>query len=245
MDLPAAQGVETWETTRPKRWTISLAILPSRSSLSLFARQRLRRAVPRRRTRMPAAAPLCGAASDATPVPAPAPLRRALLRPILNRDSRGPDPIRPATRDLLLFLPVDTANTRHRSSTPPRGATALEAPADPAVARPGCAIARTLHLRNDSGPETPDGRHLRRRAACCASRHDYPPTAPGTSAQRYPLHIAATYAGADRSAAAHLRGRAGVNAHVGGRHGADGARSARILPLFCFGAAFARWRRTR
>jgi hypothetical protein len=60
----------------------------------------------------------------------------------------------------------------------------------------------------------------------------------------YPLSIVATYDVSGDPQPHTIDERAGINAKVGGAM-AQMALAAGILPLFCFGAAFARWRRTK
>jgi ABC-type transport system involved in multi-copper enzyme maturation permease subunit len=240
-----AQGVETWETTRPQRWAIVLAILAIALFPMIFAETTYDSPAPALNR-----APLLHLGSrhgeNAALVRSGAPLPRRCCGLLLNWDSplstlssgRG----NPA--DLLLLLPVDTARSVTDFHATIAGEDGLEVTTEPASLNQPAPPLESRVYPNDSGPQLPDGSHL---AAGWIVRvpTTLDPRKPWDIGQnRYPLDIAATYAVSGDPQPHMFEERAGVEVRVGGAM-AQMAFAAGFFPLCCLGAAFARWRRTR
>jgi hypothetical protein len=236
-----AQGVETWETTRPKRWAIFLAILAIAVFPVLFAETNYDKpapalnAEPQLRLSFPQG-------SYATLVRTGAPAPRNCCRAILNWDSRGLITDRPNRADLLLFLPVDSATNVTDLHIALSG-DGLEITADPAALNQPVPSREPYTYRNDPNPRTQDPPTYTSGSMVRIPLTITPHHAWDLGNNRYPLNIVSTYKAADDSRPHTFAERAAVFAQVGAM--GQMALAALILPLFCFGAAFARWRRTR
>ena len=237
-----AQGVETWEATRAQRWTIVLAILLIALFPAVFAETTYDSPAPAQNhapsIRLGGRQTL-GAALVAQGTPFP----RRWPSPVLTWDS-GPLTIDKTTRrDLLLLLPVDASQKVTGLHATIEGGDGLEANADVSALNQPAPPLETHAYRNDSGPEMPDGHRLTsgwivRIPITVVAR------SPWDIYNRYPLEIAATYNVSGDPKPHMFELHAGLDARIGGAMPQMGL-AAGILPLFCFGAAFTRWRRTR
>ncbi len=239
-----AQGVETWEATLPQRWIIFVAI----SGIVLFP---VVLADTNYDTQAPSAnnaPPVRGLSRSGTAaalVASGSPLPRRCCNAVLNREDvrpLGTDQI--THRDLLLLLPVDV--TAQVTSLHPRitGEDGLEISVDETSLTQTKSQLEKHVYSNDSGPLMTDGRHV---ASGWIARVPVAlnPTKPwDIGGNRYPLSINATYEVAGESQPRTFSARAAVDAGVSSAIYEMGAVSC-LLPLACFGAALARWRRTR
>ncbi len=238
-----AQGVETWEATRPQRWAIALAILAIAIFPMIFAETTYDGLAPPGNNAPPLRISFRQRAA-ASLVPRGAPAPRRCCSPMLNWDTTVLTADHADASDVLLLLPVDTAKSitdLHASIT---GEDGLEVTADPAALNQPAPPLETRTYPNDSGPDAPDGHRL---AAGWIVRIPVTldPRKPWDIGEdRYPLNISATYAVAGDPQPHTFEERAGVEVQVGGAMAQMGLATG-ILPLFCLGAAFARWRRTR
>ncbi len=238
------QGVETWEATRGQRWTIGLVIAGMVAFPVIFADVNYETAAPR-----PSNAPVIrglfprnGPGLALVRPGAAAPPR--CCNPLLNREEWpfGTDEL--TRRDLLIMLPV--ASTQRVSNLKARiaGENGLEILAEvDALADAGQHL-ETHVYSNDSGPAAADGRHV---VTGWIARIPVTlnPTKPwDIGGNRYPLMVTATYDVGEDQQPRTFSARAAVEAEVSSAI-YEMALAASILPLFCFSAAFRRWRRTR
>ena len=238
-----AQGVETWEATRPQRWTIALAILAIAFFPIIFAETNYDTPAPAQNSAPPLRLGSRQGASAAL-VPQAASFPRRCCSPFLNWDSVALTTGQNNRRDLLLLLPVDTAKTITNLHATIVGGDGLEATADPASLNQPAPPLESRAYPNDSGPQMPDGSRI---AAGWIVRIPVtldPRNPWDIGDNRYPLNIAATYAVSGDPKPHTFEERAAVEARIGGAM-AQMAFAAGIFPLCCLGAAFARWRRTR
>ena len=237
-----AQGVETWEATRAQRWAIAGAILAFGLFPAIFAETAYDAPAPALNN-----APnvrlggrqAIGAALVAQGMPFP----RRWGGPVLTWDS-GPLTVdQNSRRDLLLALPLDASQKVTELHATIEGGDGLEAAADSSALNQPAPPLETRAYRNDNGPEMPDGHHLTSgwviRIPITLDPHN-----PWDIYARYPLNIDAAYNVSGDPTPHAFELHAGVDARIG-RVMAQMALASLILPLFCFGAAFTRWRRTR
>lgn len=240
-----AQGVETWEATRPKRWTILLAVLAIALFPVLFAETNYD-ATATAPNNAPAPQRFGGGRNSgfAALVPTGAPFPRRCCSPLLNWDRAALSADHSHSADLLFLLPVDPAKNVANFRASVTGGDGLDVTAAPAALNQAAPALESHPYPNDSGPQLPDGSRLASgwivRVPIILNPHH--PWDIGDN--RYPLSIAATYNLAGDSQPHFFQEGAFVNAQVGGAM-AQMALASLLLPLCCFGAAFARWRRTR
>jgi ABC-type transport system involved in multi-copper enzyme maturation permease subunit len=236
-----AQGVETWETTRPKRWIIGLAILVIALFPAIFAETTYDKPAPALNNE-PQLHLTFPQGSYAALVRPGAPVPGNCCRPILNWDSRGLITERPNRADLILFLPVDTSIsvTDFRIALSGDG---LEVTADPAALNQPTPSREPYTYLNDFGRRMTDAPKSTPGSIVRIPVTIDPHHAWDLGSNRYPLNIAATYNVTGDPHPHTFEEHAAVYAQVGAM--AQMALAAGILPLFCFGAAFRRWRRTR
>ena len=238
-----AQGVETWETTRTKRWIIALVIILLVVLPVTLADTNYDKPAPHA-TNAPSIQRLFARAGSGLALTQPggqAPAR--CCSTILNRDEWPPLGTDEATqRDLLVLLPVDTTQRVTDLRLQVTGESGLEvtAPADKLAPAPEALETHTY--ANDSGPAAAGGHHV---VTGWVARIPITltPTKPwDIGGVRYPLRVNAAYqvAGENRTFGA----RAAVDAQVQSAIYEMGAASL-LLPIACFGAAFRRWRLTR
>jgi ABC-type transport system involved in multi-copper enzyme maturation permease subunit len=239
-----AQGVETWEATRPKRWVIVLAILAIALFPVIFADTTYDSPAPAPNN-APARQRFGGRNSGAAAlVPTGAPVPRRCCSTMLNWDRTALSADRSHAADLLFLLPVDSAKTVSNFHAILTGDDGLEVNADASALNQSSPPPEAHAYPNDSGPQMADGSHLAsgwivRVPIALNPHHPW-----DIGEDRYPLALAATYNVSGDPRPHTFEEHAAVDAQIGGAM-AQMALAAGILPLFCFGAAFARWRRTR
>jgi hypothetical protein len=120
----------------------------------------------------------------------------------------------------------------------------LEIAADDSALNQATPQAETHAYPNDSGPQGADGQHISTGWVVRIPITLDPMKPWDIGGDRYPLTIAATYQVAGESQPRTFNARAAIDAEVASAIYQMGL-AACILPLFCLGAAFRRWRRTR
>ena len=236
-----AQGVETWETTRPKRWAIFLAILTIALFPVLFAETNYDTPAPSL-DNGPQFRMNFQLSSYATLVRPGAPPPRNCCRPILNLDFGRLTTDRTNHADLLLFLPVDPAQAVTDLHLALSGNN-LDITADPAALTQPAPQRTPYTYTNDPNPRIPDAPKSTFGGMVRIPITIEPHHAWDLGNNRYPFNITATYNVAGDPQPHTFTEHAAVFAQVGAM--AQMALASLCLPLFCFGMAFARWRRTR
>ena len=241
-----AQGVETWETTRRQRWTITLAIVAIVLLPVTIADTNYDTPAPPANN-APAIRGLFSRAGSSLALVEPG--RQAPVHccsTILNREdimAMGTD--ENTGRDLLLLLPVDTSQQVADLHIQLLGENGLSVTATDAGALDSAAPhLETRTYQNDSGPADPNGRHI---VTGWVARVPVVinPTKPwDIGGDRYPLTVKASYRVAGENQPRAFSSRAAIDAQVASAIYEMGIASS-ILPFFCFGAAIRRWRRTR
>jgi hypothetical protein len=238
-----AQGVETWETTRSKRWIIALAIVLFILLPVMLADTNYDKPAPHATNAPPIQRLFARAGSSlALTQPGGQPPARCCST-ILNRDEWPPlGTDEAAHRDLLVLLPVDVTQRVTDMHIQVIGESGLEVTVPPEKLSPAPEALETHTYPNDTGPAAADGHHV---VTGWVARVPIAltPTKPwDIGGVRYPLRVNATYhvAGENRTFGA----RAAVDAQVSSGIYEMGAASL-LLPILCFGAAFRRWRLTR
>ncbi len=238
-----AQGVETWEATRPQRWIIALVIIFLVVLPVTVADTNYDKPAPHA-TNAPSIQRLFARAGSslALTLPGGKPPARCCST-ILNRDEWPPFGTDEAThRDLLVLLPVDATQRVLNLSIQVAGENGLEVIAPAEKLSPAPEALETHTYPNDSGPAAADGHHV---VTGWVARVPVTltPTKPwDIGGVRYPLRVTATYQVGGESRTFGVR--AAVDAQVSSGIYEMGAASL-ILPLVCFGGAFRRWRQTR
>jgi len=238
-----AQGVETWEATRRQRWTIGLAILVLLLFPAFVADSNYDTVAPRANN-TPAIRGLSRAGIPVALVDTGGQPSRRCCNSVLNRDEWPLGTDQSSRRDLLLLLPVETNQRVTNLHATIAGDDGLMVTADSDVLNQAEPNLEAHTYTNDSGPLRADGQHI---ATGWVVRIPITldPTRPwDIGGDRYPLTIAATYQVAGESQARTLNVRAAIDAEVASAIYQMGV-AAILLPLFCIGAAFRRWRRTR
>jgi hypothetical protein len=240
-----AQGVETWESTRTQRWTITLFLVLLVVLPVAVADTNYDKPAPHA-TNAPSIQRLFArAGSSLALVPSGAPLPARCCSTILNRDEWPPfSTDEPTHRDLLILLPVDASQRVNDLHIQVTGESGLQLSAPPVSLSPAPEALETHTYTNDSGPAAADGHHV---ATGWVARVPVTliPTQPwDIGGVRYPLRVDAKYQVANEPAPRIFGARAAVDAQVGSGIYEMGVASM-LLPLICFGAAFKRWRRTR
>jgi hypothetical protein len=163
---------------------------------------------------------------------------------ILNRDEwpLGTDEQTP--RDLLLLLPVDAAAHVTDLRIKITGENGLEVTADADRLVRAAEHLETRAYVGDSGPAAPDGHHVSNGWVARVPVTLNPTKPWDIGGDRYPLTVTASYTVEGDSKARTFSSRGAIDAQVASAIYEMGIASL-ILPLFCIGAAFARWRRTR
>lgn len=241
-----AQGVETWESTTRQRWLIGASILALALVPSILADTTYERPAPRQNNAPAIRALFARAGNMLAMVPPGAPMPARCCGTILNRDDIMAMPTDANTRrDLLVLLPIDSTERITSLRIQLIGEDGLEARAvDPRVLDDAASHVEKHMYSNDSSPVDARGRRL---ATGWVARIpvDFNPTKPwDIGGDRYPLTVKATYRTGDETAVRTFSARAAIDAQVGSAIYEMGAASS-LLPLFCIGAALARWRRAR
>jgi ABC-type transport system involved in multi-copper enzyme maturation permease subunit len=238
-----AQGVETWEATRRQRWTIALAMLALLLFPAFVADCNYDTPAPRANN----APAIRGLSRAGIPValvePGGQPPQRC-CGSVLNREEWPLGTDRRTERDLLLLLPVDASKSVTHLSAKIEGGDGLEIAADDSALNQATPQAETHAYPNDSGPQGADGQHISTGWVVRIPITLDPMKPWDIGGDRYPLTIAATYQVAGESQPRTFNARAAIDAEVASAIYQMGL-AACILPLFCLGAAFRRWRRTR
>ncbi|HEV2194099.1 MAG TPA: hypothetical protein VGR55_00830 [Candidatus Acidoferrum sp.] len=238
-----AQGVETWEATRAQRWIIALVIVGLVVLPVTVADTNYDAPAPHQ-TNAPSIQRLFARAGSnlALTLPGGQPPVRCCST-ILNRDEWPPfGTDEPTRRDLLVLLPVDATQRVKDLRIQVLGESGLEVSAPSDRLAPAPEALETRSYANDSGPAAADGHHV---VTGWVARVPVTliPTKPwDIGGDRYPLRVNATYqvTGESRTFGA----RAAVDAQVSSAI-YEMAVASLILPIFCFGAAFRRWRLTQ
>ena len=232
-----AQGVETWETTRGKRWTIGFSLVGLVLLPILLADTGYDKAAPRANV-APALGGIFGRASGNIAMVAPGgnfPVR--CCSPLLNRETDPLGTDESTRQDMLLLLPVDTDKSVTDLRVQIAGQDGLDTAADQPRLEPHA-------YRSDSGPIAADGHHVVN-GWVARVPVTLAPTKPwDIGGNRYPVEVSAAYSVAPSSQTLRFNARGAVEAQVSRAIYEMGAASS-ILPLLCLGAAFLRFRRTR
>ena len=145
--------METWETTRSQRWTISLAIAALTLLPVLLADTNYETPAPAANL-APALRIFARASGSLALVPPGGPFPARCCSPILNRQTAplGTDEL--TRRDMLLLLPVDASQSVTSLQVRIVGESGLQATVDPQ---------QQLEVHtypNDTGPAAADGHHV-------------------------------------------------------------------------------------
>ena len=233
----SAQGVETWETTRGQRWTITLAIAAIVLLPVMLADTNYDSPAP-----PPNHAPalrISGRASGGLAlVPSGDPLPARCCSALLNREDAPLGTDERTQRDMLVLLPVDATQTVTDLQVQIVGEDGLEITAEP----PRQLEAHTY--ANNAGPASADGHHIVNGWIARVPVSLFPAKPWDIGGNRYPLNVTATYRVAPETETRKFTARGAIEAEVSSAIYEMGAASS-ILPLLCLGAAFTRWRRTR
>jgi ABC-type transport system involved in multi-copper enzyme maturation permease subunit len=238
-----AQGVETWEATRAQRWTIAVAIAAMVLLPVTFADTNYDTPAPRANN-TPAIRGLSRAGIYAAMVAPGGALPRRCCSPVLNREdwALGTDEMN--TRDMLLMLPVEATAQVTNLRTKIAGENGLQITAENSALAQAAPQLESHTYTNDSGPTAADGHHVLT-GWIARVPVTLNPTKPwDIGGDRYPLSITATYDVAGESQPRTFSARAAIDAQVASGIYQMGL-AASVFPLFCLGAGFARWRRTR
>ena len=238
-----AQGVETWEASRGQRWTVALGIALIIVLPVIVADTDYDKPAPHA-TNAPSIQRLFARAGSSLALTRPGgqPPARCCST-ILNRDEWPPfGTDEPTRRELLVLLPVDSAQRVSDLHIQVAGENGLEVTAELDKLAPAPQALETHTYLNDSGPAAADGHHV---VTGWVARVPVTliPTKPwDIGGVRYPLRATAVYQveGDSRTFSA----RAAVDAQVSKAIYEMGVASL-LMPLVCFGAALKRWRRTR
>lgn len=240
-----AQGVETWEASRSQRWVIAFGAVAIIVLPVIFADTNYDKPAPHA-TNAPSIQRLFSRAGSSLALawPGGQPPARCCST-ILNRDEWPPfGTDEPRRRDLLVLLPVETAQRVTDVHLQVVGENGLQAAASPDALAPATAPLETRAYPTDSGPPAADGHHVVN-GWVVRIPVTLTPTKPwDIGGVRYPLRVTGTYQVADESAPRTFSARAAIDAQVSRAVYEMGAASL-ILPLVCFASAFKRWRQTR
>lgn len=240
-----AQGVESWEASQTQRFAIALGIALLIVLPPVLADTNYDSPAPHA-TNAPSIQRLFARAGSslALTLPGGQPPNRCCST-ILNRDEWPPFGTGEAThRDLFVLLPVEATQAVSDLRIQITGENGLEVSASPDQLNPAPGALETHTYPNETGPPAADGHHV---ANGWVARIPVTliPTKPwDVGGVRYPLKVTASYHVAGEAQPRTFSARAAVDAQVASAIYEMGAASL-ILPLFCFGAAFRRWRKTR
>jgi hypothetical protein len=240
-----AQGVETWEASRSQRWIIAFGIVAIIVLPVVLADTNYDTPAPHA-TNAPSIQRLFSRAGSSLALAWPggqAPAR--CCSTILNRDEWPPFGTDEATRrDLLVLLPVETAQRVTDVHLQVVGENGLQATASPDALAPATEPPETRAYPTDSGPPAADGHHVVN-GWVVRIPVTLTPTQPwDIGGVRYPLRVTGTYQVAGENSPRTFSARAAIDAQVSKAIYEMGIASL-ILPLACFAAAFKRWRQTR
>lgn len=239
------QGVESWEANRGQRWiiaavTLALIVLPV-----MFADANYDSPAPHA-TNAPSIQRLFARAGSSLALAPPGgqPPQRCCST-ILNRDEWPPfGTDEPTQRDLLILLPVEATQPISDLRMQVAGENGLEVTAPAEKLTPKLQEIETRTYANETGPPAADGHHVVNGWVARVPVTLIPRQPWDVGGVRYPLKVTASYQVQGESQPRSFSARAAVDAQVSGAIYEMGFASV-ILPLFCFGAAFRRWRLTR
>jgi hypothetical protein len=240
-----AQGVESWEASRAQRTIIAFGLAALVLVPAVFADTNYEKDAPAQNN-----APsipglfLRGGGTLALVDPherAPA----TCCDTLLNRDKWPSLPADQATtQDLLLFLPVDSKQRLARLDIHVTGQSGLDVQVSPGASTEILQNLETRTYPPGIGPADADGHRVETGWVARIPVTLIPNKPWDIGGVRYPIDLNATYAIEGSSQVNTLNARAAVEAHVPNAL-AEMAGVGAILPLFCFIALLARWRRTR
>lgn len=238
-----AQGVETWEATGRQRWIIALTLLAMGLFPAFFADTNYDTVAPHANN-APAIRGLTRAGIPVALVePGGQPSRRC-CNSVLNREEWPLGTDHSNQRDMLLLLPIETSQRVTNLHATIAGDGGLVVTADPGALNQTEPNLEAHTYANDSGPVIANGQHITT-GWMVRIPVTLDPTKPwDIGGDRYPLTIAATYQVAGESQPRTFNARAAIDAEVASAIYQMGLVAC-ILPLFCLGAAFRRWRLTR
>ena len=233
-----AQGIETWESTRGQRWTITLAIAAIVLLPVMLADTNYDAPAPPANG-APVLRGIGGRVSGSLAlVSAGQNLPARCCSLILNRETEPLATDERTRQDMLLLLPVDTAQRITDLSIQVVGENGLEVTSDAPPQLEAHTYAR------DAGPSAEDGHRIVNGWIARVPVTLMPGNPWDIGGNRYPLNVAATYHVTPDHETRKFSARAAIEAQVSSAIYEMGAASS-ILPLLCLGAAFTRWRRTR
>jgi hypothetical protein len=239
-----AQGVETWETTRRQRWTITLAIVAMVLLPVMLADTNYDNAAPRANNAPAIRGLFARAGTSMALVPPGGRPPGRCCSTILNREAWPFGTDERTEQDLLLLLPVDATQSITDLRVQIVGENGLEATADPNALAHAAEHLETRTYAGDLGPAAADG-HRVVTGWVARVPVTLEPTRPwDIGGDRYPLRVTATYYVAGDDHVRSFSARGAIDAQVASAIYEMGVVSA-ILPLVCLGAAITRWRRTR
>lgn len=239
-----AQGVETWEATRRQRWIIACAIVAMVLLPVVVANTNYDTAAPHP-TNAPAIRGLFARAGTSMAlVPPGGQLPARCCGTILNRDAWPFGTDERTEQDLLLLLPVDASQRITQLQIQIAGENGLKATADANALAGAAGHLETRTYATDMGPAAADGHRVVTGWVARVPVTLEPKRPWDIGGDRYPLHVTATYSVAGDDHVRSLSARGAIDAQVSSAIYEMGIASA-VLPLFCLGTAFVRWRRTR
>jgi len=233
-----AQGVETWETTRGQRWTITFAIAALVLLPVILADTNYDVPAPPANG-APVLRGIGGRASGSLALVSTGrnlPARCCSL--ILTRETEPLATDERTRKDMLLLLPVDATQSVTDLSVQVVGENGLQVTSDAPPQLEAHTYAR------DAGPAAEDGHRIVNGWIARVPVTLMPGKPWDIGGNRYPLSVAATYNVTLAPQTRKFSARAAVEAQVSSAIYEMGAASS-VLPLLCLGAAFTRWRRTR
>ena len=239
------QGVETWETTRPQRWTITLGIVAIAVVPVVVADTNYDKPAPPANSAPAIRALFARTGSSLALAPPGGQPPGRCCSTILNREVWPPLGTDERTRqDLLILLPVDASQPVSDLRIQVAGEGGLEATADRDALSQAGEHLETRTYAKDLGPPAADGHHV---VTGWVARVPVTlnPTKPwDIGGDRYPLSVTATYRVAGESRTRMFAARGAIDAQVSSGIYEMGLASA-VFPGICLVAAVTRWRRTR
>ncbi len=239
-----AQGVETWEATNRQRWTIGLALIALVMLPVTFADTNYENPAPAANSAPSMRGFFTRAETLAILVNPSGKIPRRCCSPMLNWQQWPLSTDRTTAQDLLLTLPVDASAHVTDLHVKVAGDDGLEVSGDASALNQTSPQLEQHHYPNDSGPTAADGHHVVdgwiARVPITLN-----PTKPwDIGGNRYPLAIAATYQVTGDSHPRTINVHGMIEAQVPNSIVQMGLAGS-LFPLFCLGAGFIRWRRTR
>jgi hypothetical protein len=240
-----AQGVESWEASRAQRVAVTVGIALLIVLPPVLADTNYDSPAPHA-TNAPSIQRLFARAGSSLALVLPGgQMPTRCCSTILNRDEWPPFGTDQATyRDLLVLLPVEATQGVSDLHFQLTGENGLQATANPDKLNPAPQALETHTYPNETGPAAADGHHVANGWVLRLPVTLIPTKPWDVGGVRYPLKVTGTYHVAGEAQPRSFSARAAVDAQVANAIYEMGAGSL-ILPLFCFGAAFRRWRQTR